>query len=226
MLTEGAWGGGIELFCFSHSRQMNVRVYRVITHALSVIRLSCRTDHLSPLLTVQVCPKFFVHAGEGLVSFNPSLFAERDVWVGSIECSPSLSFVSVLVRQWWVGLIHYWVFRFDFYLGCMRRQWRPGDGDGDGDAAAAMAAAKRHEKRLSPPLSTCKRFVMRPSRARARAASPPSNPIPSRSRARAASPPSNPAASPVPPGPLHGISDTVLYTSTSPDSQSKPVSSA
>jgi hypothetical protein len=39
MLTEGAWGGGIELFCFSHSRRMNVHVYRVITRALSVIRL-------------------------------------------------------------------------------------------------------------------------------------------------------------------------------------------
>ncbi len=35
----------------------------------------------------------------------------------------------------------------------------------------------------------------------------PSNPIPSRSRARAASPPSNPAASPLPPGHLHDIYD-------------------
>jgi hypothetical protein len=48
MLTEGAWGGGIELFCFSHSRRMNVHVYRVITRALSVIRLPCHTDRLSP----------------------------------------------------------------------------------------------------------------------------------------------------------------------------------
>lgn len=48
MLTEGAWGGGIELFCFSHSRQMNVHVYRVIARALSVIRLPCRTDRISP----------------------------------------------------------------------------------------------------------------------------------------------------------------------------------
>jgi hypothetical protein len=31
MLTDGAWGGGIELFCFSVSRQMNVHVYKVRT---------------------------------------------------------------------------------------------------------------------------------------------------------------------------------------------------
>ena len=48
MLTEGAWGGGIELFCFSVSRQMNVHVYRVRTRALSLIILPCRTDRMSP----------------------------------------------------------------------------------------------------------------------------------------------------------------------------------
>jgi hypothetical protein len=30
MLTEGAWGGGIELICFSRCRRINVHVYRVI----------------------------------------------------------------------------------------------------------------------------------------------------------------------------------------------------
>ena len=29
MLQESAWGGGIELVCFSRSRRMNVHVYRV-----------------------------------------------------------------------------------------------------------------------------------------------------------------------------------------------------
>ena len=37
MLNEGlAWGGCIELLCFSHCRRMNVHVYRVIIRALSV----------------------------------------------------------------------------------------------------------------------------------------------------------------------------------------------
>jgi len=43
MLTEDlawggylAWGGCIELLCFSHCRRMNVHVYRVIIRALSV----------------------------------------------------------------------------------------------------------------------------------------------------------------------------------------------
>jgi hypothetical protein len=37
MLSEGlAWGGCIELLCFSHCRRMNVHVYRVIIRALSV----------------------------------------------------------------------------------------------------------------------------------------------------------------------------------------------
>lgn len=30
MLAEGAWGGGIELICFSQTRRVNVHVYRVI----------------------------------------------------------------------------------------------------------------------------------------------------------------------------------------------------
>ena len=29
MLNEGAWGGGIELICFSRYRRTNVHVYRV-----------------------------------------------------------------------------------------------------------------------------------------------------------------------------------------------------
>jgi len=29
MLSDRAWGGGIELFAFSHSRRVNLHVYRV-----------------------------------------------------------------------------------------------------------------------------------------------------------------------------------------------------
>ena len=52
MVTKGAWGGGIELVAFSHSRRVNLHVYRVILSSLSCYGAS--SD--SYCSYTQVCP--------------------------------------------------------------------------------------------------------------------------------------------------------------------------
>jgi hypothetical protein len=36
MLSDRAWGGGLELVAFSHSRRVNVHVYRVIVTSICI----------------------------------------------------------------------------------------------------------------------------------------------------------------------------------------------
>jgi len=51
MLTEGAWGGGIELICFSRIYCVNVHVYRVNCRVICTVT----NPHCDPPLSPQMC---------------------------------------------------------------------------------------------------------------------------------------------------------------------------